>query len=185
MNDLDWGYLSDLADRVAYSIASNWAIVEKDDVKQEILKHAYGNRKAIETHYGDQMMLWSIFKKSGTQYASRERDARDVTDDQYYYTPGEVRIALGSFFVSDEELGQMLGRGDDLMGCRVTDNLMSARMDASVALPKLPPKARDLLTRYYVEGLPLANNSTDRKTANRALEALARQMNRDTRRASA
>ncbi|WP_145500930.1 hypothetical protein [Streptomyces sp. CFMR 7] len=184
MADLDWEYLSSLADRVAYSIASNWAIVEKDDVKQEILKHAFENRKAIETHYGDQMMLWSIFKKSGTQYASRERDARDVTDGQYYYTPAEVRIALGSFFVSDEELGQMLGRGDDLMGCRVTDNLMSARLDATVALTKLPPKARGLISRYYVEGLPLDNGGTERKAANRALEALARQMNRDTRKAN-
>ncbi|MEU4920293.1 hypothetical protein AB0G29_13160 [Streptomyces parvus] len=180
MVDLDWAYLSNLADRAASSIASSWAIVEKDDVKQEILMHAYENRPAIERHYGDEMMIWSIFKKAGTQYASRERDARDVTDGRYYYTPDEVRIAIESFFLSDDELGQMMGRGDDLLGCRVTDNLISARLDAAVSLPRLPQRQRALIHRRYIEGLP-PENDTERRAAHRALDALARQMNRDTR----
>ncbi|MFI2031377.1 hypothetical protein [Streptomyces buecherae] len=155
--------------------------MEKDDVKQEILTHAYAKRSIIEEHRDSEPFLWDFFKRAGIKYASKERDARDLEDGQYSYTPREARIALASFLYTDEELSERLGRQDDVLQCCVTDNIMSARMDASLALNRLPRASRDLLTRRYVQGLPLAND-TERKAANRAVDALARQMNRDLRR---
>ncbi|MFE5092063.1 hypothetical protein ACFRCI_17115 [Streptomyces sp. NPDC056638] len=179
--ELDWEYLSNLANRVAYSISTKWP-VEKDDTKQEILSHAYKKRSSIEENYGREDVLYKIFHKAGTQYASAERDALDLRDGRYYYTPEEAKMALSSFCLSDEEIGQMLGRGDDLLGCRVTDNLMSARMDASLALPRLPERQRELLMSRYVQGLPTPTDEAERRATLRALDMLARQMNRDIRR---
>ncbi|MFE0773890.1 hypothetical protein [Streptomyces sp. NPDC058861] len=178
--ELDWGYLSTLADKVAYSIAQSWAIVEKDDVKQEILMHAYECRPAIEAAYGNEDFLWKIFKKAGVQYASKERDYRDLMDDQYYYTPDEAKAALRTLIYTDEELGQLLGKKDDLLRCRVTDSLMSARLDAQTALKRLSPRQETLLMRRYVYGLPI-DKGADEVALSRAAVSLARQMNRTLR----
>lgn len=178
--DLDWQYLSDLADRVALSISTAWAIVEKDDVKQEILAHAYEHRKTIEETYENEAFLWKLFKKAAHQYASRERDYRDLLDDQYYYTPDEVKVALRSFLYTDDEMGEMLGRQDDLIRARVDDNLVSARLDASSCLPRLNERYRGLLTTRYVYGLPVTN-AADEMALSRATVALARLMNRHIR----
>ncbi|MCX5201509.1 hypothetical protein OG897_08600 [Streptomyces sp. NBC_00237] len=180
MTALDWAAMAQLADKVAKSIAASWPIVEKDDVKQEILTACYEGRQALEPHADNGGLLWGFCKTAGVRYASRERDARDVEDERYYYTPSEARIALGSFIYSDEEMGQLLGRKDDLLGCRVTDNLMSARMDASKALERLPEEQRARIMSRYVMGIPCGSD-TERKAANRAVDMLARQMNRDLR----
>ncbi|MGK5496370.1 hypothetical protein [Streptomyces sp. URMC 125] len=178
--ELDWEYLADLADKVAYGIAQSWSVVEKEDVKQEILTHAYAHRKKIEEVYGKEDYLWQIFKKAGTQYASRERDYRDLEDDQYFYTVEEAKLALRTLLYTSEEFSGMIGRDDDLLKCRVTDNLYTARLDMEAALNKLPERYRTLLMRRHVLGLPYESDA-DRKATSRALLALARQMNRDTR----
>ncbi|MFD8018945.1 hypothetical protein ACFV6G_00750 [Streptomyces lavendulae] len=183
MTVVDWAHVADIADKAARSIASAWSVVEKDDVKQEILLHAYERRTYLEEHYDDQF-LWAFCKKAGTQYASKERDARDVEDGKYYYTPEEAKNALSTFLYSDEELGQMLGRRDDLLACRITDALMSARTDASIALNRLPKTQRDLVMRRYVYGLP-PKDDTERRASLRGLDALARRMNRDLRKVTA
>ncbi|MFI9202610.1 hypothetical protein [Streptomyces sp. NPDC053048] len=181
MTAVDWVRMADLADKAARSISAAWSVVEKDDVKQEILTRAYECRPVLEEHWENEGFLYKFCRKVGTQYASAERDARDVTDDQYYYTPGEARQALSTFIYSDDEIGQMVGKEDDLLIGRITDNLMSARLDASLAINRLPKQTRELLMRRYVFGLPPAND-TERKASNRAIDALARQMNRDLRR---
>ncbi|UFQ16390.1 MULTISPECIES: hypothetical protein [Streptomyces] len=178
--ELDWAYLSNLADRVAYSIAQKWSIVEKDDVKQEILLHAYEHRPAIEANYGNEDFLWKIFNKAGTQYASRERNYYDLQDDTYYYTPDEAKAALRTFLYTDDELGQMVGKKDDLLASRVTDNLVSARLDAAASLKKLPERYQQLLMKRFVYGVPIAEQS-DRMALSRAIVALAQQMNRTIR----
>ncbi|MFI5802950.1 hypothetical protein [Streptomyces sp. NPDC051561] len=180
MTEIDWASMADTADKVARSIAASWPIVEKDDVKQEILMACYEQRTALEPHAENQGFLWGFCKMIGQQYASRERDARDVNDEQYYYTPTEARLALASFIYSDEEIGQMMGRRDDLLGCRITDNLVSARLDADKALDRLPKDQRERAMRRYVFGIP-CEGDTERKAANRAVDMLARQMNRDLR----
>lgn len=184
MTQIDWAYMADLADRVARSIALKWSVVEKDDVKQHILLNAYERRKSIEENWGDEVFLHGFCRKVGTQYASAERDARDLLDGKYYYTPQEARKALETFIYSDEEIGKMVGQHDDLLKCCITDNILSARMDASLALNRLPKRSRELLMRRYVYGLPAANDA-ERKAANRAVDALARQMNRDLRKVTA
>ncbi|QUI30662.1 hypothetical protein H9W91_07135 [Streptomyces alfalfae] len=178
--ELDWGYLSGLADKVAYSIASQWAIVEKDDVKQEILTHAYEFRSVIEANYGNEDFLWKIFKKAGVQYASRERDFRDLMDDQYYYTPDEAKAALQTLLYTEEEMANLMGKRDDLIRARVTDNLLSARMDAQIAMKRLSARQEALLMRRYVYGLPIEKGA-DEVALSRAVVALARQMNRTLR----
>lgn len=183
MTQIDWEYVSGIADKVAYNIASQWSIVEKDDVKQSILLHAYERRQMIEDNY-EETFLWKFCRKAGNQYASQQRDARDVEDDQYYYTPEEAKMALSTFIYSDEEIGQMLGRRDDLLSTRITDNLVSSRIDATSALNRLPKKQQEILMRRYVFGLPMKDRTEERASL-RALDMLARQMNRDLRKVSA
>ncbi|MEU3351271.1 hypothetical protein [Streptomyces sp. NPDC037389] len=178
--ELDWAYLSGLADKVAYSIAQKWSVVEKDDVKQEILTHAYEQRPAIEANYESEDILWNIFQKAGTQYASRERNYRDLIDDQYYYTPDEAKAALRSFMYTDDELAEMMGKKDDLLQARVTDNMISARIDATASMKKLSTRYQQLLMRRFVYGLPVADLA-DRKALSRAVVALSQQMNRSLR----
>ncbi|MEU7104258.1 hypothetical protein ABZ951_04255 [Streptomyces sp. NPDC046215] len=178
--ELDWDYLCDLADKVAYSIAQKWNVVEKDDVKQVILMHAYENRPTIEDNYGNEAFLWKIFQKAGTQYASKERNYRDLMDDQYHYTPDEAKRALETFLYTDDEIGQMLGQRDDLLRTRITDGLFSARLDADFALKRLNERHRELLMRRYVYGLPLSDQA-DRQALVRAVVALSQQMNRTHR----
>ncbi|MBB5123198.1 hypothetical protein AF335_33170 [Streptomyces eurocidicus] len=178
--ELDWEYLSGLADKVAHNIAEKWSVVEKNDVKQEILLHAYKHRPVIEVNYWKEDILWKIFQKAGTQYASKERNYRDLLDDQYYYTPDEAKAALKTFIFTDEELGTMVGRHDDLLKSRVTDNLVTARIDATLALNKLNERYRQLLLRRYVYGLPVSDHA-DRQALSRAVVSLAQQMNRTLR----
>ncbi|MGG2462866.1 hypothetical protein ACO0M4_24120 [Streptomyces sp. RGM 3693] len=177
---LDWAYLSALAERVAYSIAQKWSIVEQDDVKQEILLHAYAHRPTIEAHYANEDFLWKIFQKAGTQYASKERNYRDLLDDAYYYTPDEAKAALRTFLYTDDELSQMVGKKDDLLQARVTDNVVSARIDAAASMKKLPERYQQLLMRRHVYGLPVPDQA-DRQALTRAAVALAQQMNRTLR----
>ncbi|MFI5877560.1 hypothetical protein ACIBAH_35075 [Streptomyces sp. NPDC051445] len=181
MTQIDWEHMAEVADKVARSIALNWAVVEKDDVKQSILLNAYERRQSLEEHWGDEAFVYAFCRKVGTQYASAERDARDVQDGQYYYTPQEARQALETFVYSDEEMSGLIGRQDDLLRARITDSLMTARMDASKGLNRLPKATQAVLMKRYVYGLP-AGDDAERKAANRAVDALARQMNRDLRR---
>ncbi|MFH8346762.1 hypothetical protein [Streptomyces sp. NPDC018045] len=178
--ELDWAYLSNLAGKVAFSIAQKWSVVEPDDVKQEILLHAYEHRPAIEANYSSEDILWKIFNKAGTQYASRERNYYDLQDDTYYYTPDEAKAALRTFIFTDDELGQMVGRKDDLLASRVTDNLVSARIDAAASLNKLSERYQQLLMRRFVYGLPVEAQA-DRQALSRAAVALAQAMNRTIR----
>lgn len=180
MAEIDWAYVATVADSVAHSIARDWAVVEKDDVKQQILLNAYERRKSLEDNWGDTAFLYGFCRKVGVQYASAERDGADLLDGQYYYTPQEARQALETFLYSDEELGQMLGTRDDLLKCRITDNIISARLDATKALGRLPKESRELLMRWYVFGIPWADDAEKRR-GYRAVDALARQMNRDLR----
>lgn len=182
MTEIDWERFSQIADSVGKQIARDWRVAEKDDVKQSILLHAYERRPMIEANYSEPF-LWQFAKKVGRQYASAERDARDVEDGQYYYTPEEARMALGTLLFTDEEIGSMMGQKDDLSTARVTDNLMSARLDASTAMTRLPTPTRETLMRRFVFGIPPADDSA-RKASNRAVDALARQMNRDLRKNS-
>ncbi|QCX75693.1 hypothetical protein C9F11_10050 [Streptomyces sp. YIM 121038] len=176
---IDWAWVASIADKVARSTAASWPIVEKDDVKQEILLHAYERRPLIEENYTEEF-LWKFSRTAAKQYASKVRDARDVEDDRYYYTPPEARAILETFVYTDSELSASLGKKDDLLKCRITDNVVSARMDATNAINKLPKATREVLMRRYVYGLPPADDS-ERRAANRAVDALARQMNRDIR----
>lgn len=178
--ELDWQHLAALADKVARNIAAKWPVVEKDDVKQEIMAHAYEFRLTIEAHYSNEGFLWAMFHKAGTRYASRERNYRDLLDDQYYYTPDEAKKALATFLYTDEELAELVGKKDDLLQARITDNVVSARVDAGTALKKLSFRYQQLLLRRFVHGLPVAEQA-DRMALSRAVVALSHQMNRSLR----
>ncbi|MFE9660334.1 hypothetical protein [Streptomyces sp. NPDC005955] len=179
MTEIDWAHVASIAEKTARSVSAAWSVVEKDDVKQTILLHAYERRPLIEANYND-TFLRAFCKKVGVQHASRERDARDLEDGRYYYTPEEARRALETFVYTDEEIGQRMGRKDDLLSCQITDSLITARLDASIALSKIKKTQRDAVLRRYVYGLP-PKNDTERKASNRAVDALARQMNRSLR----
>ena len=177
--DLDWDYLSELAQKVAEEIARKWLIVEVDDVRQEILLHAMTESEAIARYVGDEEILRRIMWTAGKRYAAKERNHLDLMDDQYYYTPEEVRGILRTFSYTDDEISS-LGRKDDLSRCTITDNILIARMDATKALPRLSEEYREILTRIYVYGLP-ARDSNETRKGYRAVDSLALNMNRHIR----
>jgi DNA-directed RNA polymerase specialized sigma24 family protein len=178
--ELDWERLGELAGKVAREIAGKWAVVEADDVKQEILVHALEERHVIERYQHDEDLMRKIFWNAGRRYAAKERAYRDLMDDQYYYTPEEVRGVLRSFIYTDSEVGEQMGKKDDLTRCTVADNIMSARMDASKSLNKLSKDYRELVLRHFVYGLPPADEAEKRR-GYRAVDALALAMNRHIR----
>lgn len=173
---MDWGRFTAIAAKVAREMAAKWAIVETDDVHQEIMLHAVKQADYLATKQDDEEFLRKVAWRAAKRYGSRERNHRDLTDGQYYYTAEEARAALRSFAYTDEEIGAHLGAKDDLTQTRISDNIVSARLDATAALRKLTDTYRDVLTRLYVYGLP-AKSDADRRTAYRASAALAIAMN--------
>jgi DNA-directed RNA polymerase specialized sigma24 family protein len=178
--ELDWEHLAELAGKVAREVAGKWAVVEADDVKQEILVHAWAERHIIERYQHDEDLIRKVFWTAGRRYAAKERAYRDLMDDQYYYTPEEVRGVLRSFIYTDNEVAEQMGKKDDLTRCTIADNIMSARLDASVALNKLSQDYRELILRHFVYGLPPADDAEKRR-GYRAVDALALGMNRHIR----
>ncbi|AEW94019.1 MULTISPECIES: hypothetical protein [Streptomycetaceae] len=180
MTDLDWGQLSELAGKVAREIANKWCVVEVDDVKQEILLHAMEERRTLAEHAEDHEFIRKVFWNAGRRYAAKERAYRDLMDDQYYYTPDEVRTVLRTFVYTDDEIGDVVGKKDDLTRCVISDNIMPARLDAAAALPKLSNEYQELIQRLYVYGMPPVNDA-ERRRGYRAVDALALSMNRHIR----
>lgn len=175
--EIDWPPLIDLAEKISHEVSGKWSVVNSEDVKQEILLHAMEDKGAIAKAQGNEELLRRIFWTAGRRYAARERAYRDLMDDQYYYTPEEARMALRSFVYTDEELGQMIGAKDDLLQCRISDNLVSARMDAASSMKKLTKRHQEVLQRCFIYGLP-ARDPAERRMSYRAADALAAAMNR-------
>lgn len=178
--EIDWPPLIELAEKVSYEVAAKWSVVEPDDVKQEILLHAMEEKERIAEIQDDEDLLRRIFWTAGRRYASKERDYHDRQDGQYIYTPHEARLALRSFLFTDEELSHMMGLKDDLLGCRITDTLVTARIDASTSMKRLSKRYQEVLYRCFVYGLP-ARSEAERRMSYRAADALAAAMNRTLR----
>lgn len=178
--EFDWTPVIDTADKVARDIAEKWSVVDADDVKQEILTYLLENRREVPEYARDEELLRKICWTAGKRFASKERDHYDLMDDQYWYTPDEVRIALKSFVYSDEELGQVIGKKDDLVRSRISDNIVTARIDATKGLGKLSEGQQAAVQRVFVFGLP-PRDETERRTAYRAVDALTQIMNRNIR----
>ncbi|NEE41215.1 hypothetical protein G3M53_89615 [Streptomyces sp. SID7982] len=180
MTEIDWVALEPLAEKVAREIAGKWPIVEKDDVKQEILLHAYQEKHLIAQYQGDKETLRKVFWNAGRRYAAMERAHLDLMDDQYFYTPDEVRGVMRSFIYTDAEVSQQIGKKDDLTRCVITDNIASARMDAETAIQRLNRAYQEVIMRLFVYGLPHIDE-TERKRGYRAIDALTAEMNRNIR----
>ncbi|WP_371666019.1 hypothetical protein OG306_33370 [Streptomyces sp. NBC_01241] len=176
----DWEPLIEIAGKVAWEIAEKWSVVEADDVKQEILEHLLRERNTIAPHVNDEEFLRKVCWTAGKRYASKERNHYDLMDDQYFYTPEEVRIALKSFIYSDEEIGQVIGKKDDLTRARISDNIVSARTDASKAISKLSKGYQEAVQRVFIYGLP-PKDENERRAAYRAVDSLTQIMNRNIR----
>lgn len=176
----DWVPVIEIAGKVAYEIAEKWSVVEVDDVKQEILEELLRQRENIAPHVNDEDFLRKVCWVAGKRYASKERNHYDLIDDQYWYTPEEVRIALKSFIYSDEEIGQVIGKKDDLTRARISDNIVTARTDASKGIPKLSQGYQEALQRVFIYGLP-PKDENERRAAYRAVDSLTQIMNRNIR----
>lgn len=178
--EFNWVPIIEVADKVADEIADKWAVVEKDDVKQEIMEHLLRERHKVAQAAGNEDLLRRICWTAGKRYAAKERAYYDLVDDQYFYTPQEVRTALRSFTYSDEEIGQIIGKWDDLNRCVISDNVITARADASKALGRLTERQREVVTRVFIYGLP-PKDANQRRAAYRAVDALTQIMNRNIR----
>ncbi|MEU0158989.1 hypothetical protein ABZ154_09135 [Streptomyces sp. NPDC006261] len=176
----DWEPLIEIAGNVAVRLAEHWSVVEVDDVKQEILEHLLRERKSIAPHVHDENFMYRVCMVAGKRYASKERNHYDLLDDQYFYTPEEVRTALRSFIYSDEEIGQVIGKKDDLTRARISDNIVTARTDASKAIPKLSQGYQEAVQRVFIYGLP-PKDDTEHRAAYRAVDSLTQIMNRNIR----
>ncbi|MFJ9234360.1 hypothetical protein ACIRJ3_05170 [Streptomyces anulatus] len=180
MTDVDWEALAPLAEKVAREIAGKWSIVEADDVKQEILLHAYQEKHIIAKIQNDQNLLRKIFWNAGRRYAAKERAYLDLMDDQYFYTPEEVRSVVRSFIYTDDQISGQIGKKDDLTRCVISDNIVSARLDAELGLQRLNEDYQEAITRLFVCGLT-PDSDSDRKRGYRAIDALTAEMNRNLR----
>ncbi|MFJ4093464.1 hypothetical protein ACIPYS_17960 [Kitasatospora sp. NPDC089913] len=173
---MNWEKTIEISRKVASELARKWPVVEADDVHQEIMLHMMEQRSHLEKRADDFTFLRQVAWRAAKSYASREQMQKDLMDEQYFYTPDEVRMTLKSFIYTDEEIGEMIGRKDDLTRCRITDNITSARIDAGAALRKLKPEYKEAVTRTYIYGLPPAT-AGEAKTAQRGVDALATAMN--------
>jgi len=180
MSEVNWEALEPLVEKVAREIAGKWAIVEVDDVKQEIFLHALQEKHVIAQYSGNEDVLRKIFWTAGRRYAAKERAYLDLMDDQYYYTPDEVRGVMRSFIYTDDEVSTQIGKKDDLTRCVITDNIVSARLDAQKALSRINPDYQEAVMRQFVYGLPPVDD-TERRRGYRAIDALAAEMNRNIR----
>lgn len=180
MTEIDWEALEPLAEKVAREIAGKWSIVETDDVKQEILLHALQEKRVIAEYQGNTEILRKIFWNAGRRYAAKERAYLDLMDDQYTYTPEEVRQVMRSFIYTDDQISGQIGKKDDLTRCVISDNIVSARLDAEKGMERLNLDYQEVITRLFVCGLS-ADNDSDRKRGYRAIDALTAEMNRTIR----
>jgi hypothetical protein len=101
-------------------------------------------------------------------------------DDQYHYTPDEVRGVMRSFVYTDAEVSAQIGKKDDLTRCVITDNILSARMDAEKAIKRVNRDYQEAIMRLFVYGMSAVNDN-DRKRGYRAIDALTAEMNRNIR----
>ncbi|MFJ8699436.1 hypothetical protein [Streptomyces ardesiacus] len=177
---IDWAALEPLAEKIAHEITAKWQIVEADDVKQEILLHAFEEKHIIVQYQHNEEVLRKIFYNAGRRYAAKERAYLDLMDDQYHYTSEEVRGVMRSFVYTDSEVSNQIGKKDDLTRCVITDNILSARLDAENAFRRLRLEYQDVIMRLYVYGLPF-KDETERKRGYRAIDALTAEMNRNIR----
>jgi DNA-directed RNA polymerase specialized sigma24 family protein len=180
MTEIRWEPLDELAERVAREVAAKWQIVEADDVKQEILLHAMKEQHIIAQYQGNEEILRKIFWTAGRRYAAKERAYLDLMDDQYHYTPDEVRGVMRSFVYTDAEASEQIGKKDDLTRCTIADNIMSARMDAERCIRRLNKDYQEAIMRHFVYGMTPVNDA-DKKRGYRAIDALTAEMNRSIR----
>ncbi|MEV0475290.1 hypothetical protein [Streptomyces prunicolor] len=180
MTEINWEALESLAEKIAYEITAKWQIVEPDDVKQEIMLHAVQEQHIIAQYQGNEEVLRKIFWNAGRRYAAKERAYLDLMDDQYHYTPDEVRGVMRSFVYTDTEVAEQIGKKDDLTRCVITDNILSARMDAEKAIKRLNRDYQEAIMRLFVYGLAAVNDA-DKKRGYRAIDALTAEMNRNIR----
>jgi DNA-directed RNA polymerase specialized sigma24 family protein len=178
--EFDWEPVIEIAGKVAYEIAEKWSVVEADDVKQEIMVHLLEERERLAPHFGDTDFLRKVCWTAGKRFAAKERNHYDLMDDQYFYTPDEVRIALRSFVYSDEEIGQVIGKKDDLTQAKISDNIVTARIDAQKGLHKLSEGYKAVVERVFIYGLP-PRDANERRASYRAVDSLTQIMNRNIR----
>ncbi|MEV3860734.1 hypothetical protein AB0J38_41305 [Streptomyces sp. NPDC050095] len=180
MTQIDWNTLDQLAQKVAREIAGKWRIVEVDDVRQEIMLHAVKEQHIVSQHQDNEELLRRIFWTAGRRYAAKERAYLDLMDDQYTYTPDEVRGVMRSFIYTDAEVSEQIGKKDDLTRCVITDNITSARLDAQKAIKRLNLDYQEAVMKHFVYGLT-PDSDRDRKRGYRAIDALTAEMNRGLR----
>jgi hypothetical protein len=178
--EFDWEPVIEIAGKVAWEIAEKWSVVEADDVKQEILEHILREREKLSEHLGDEEFVRKACMVAGKRFAAKERAHYDLMDDQYWYTPSEVRVALRSFVHSDEDIGQVMGKKDDLTKAVISDNIVTARADADKGLMKLSQGYRDAVNKVFVYGIP-PESENERRAAYRAVDSLTAIMNRNIR----
>jgi hypothetical protein len=178
--EFDWEPIIGIADKVSREIAEKWSVVEADDVKQEIMVHLLNERHITEQYADDEDIIRKICWNAGKRFAAKERSYYDLMDDQYWYTPDEVRQALRSFVHSDEEIGQVIGKRDDLTKSVISDNIITARVDASKGIQKLTKAYQTVVHRVFICGLP-PRDDNERRAAYRAVDSLTRIMNRNIR----
>jgi hypothetical protein len=175
--EFDWEPIIEIAGKVAFEVAEKWSVVEADDVKQEIMVHLLTERERLSEHFGDTDFIRKVCWVAGKRFAAKERNHYDLMDDQYFYTPDEVRIALRSFIYSDEEIGQVIGKKDDLTQCLISDNIVTARVDAARGLQKVSKGYQEVIQRVFIYGLP-PKDANERRASYRAVDALTQAMNR-------
>jgi DNA-directed RNA polymerase specialized sigma24 family protein len=87
---------------------------------------------------------------------------------------------MRSFVYTDAEVSAQIGKKDDLTRCVITDNILSARLDAEKSIKRLNRDYQEVVLRHFVYGMS-PENDADKKRGYRAIDALTAEMNRTIR----
>ncbi|WP_158881917.1 hypothetical protein [Amycolatopsis anabasis] len=164
--------------RAARHIEMEWkGVVEADDIEQDIAARLLENNYATVAASLEPRALRRALFKIGVQLASGERVSYEHFSGQFRYSTGEVRERL--------ERGALVDVGEiKVEGAPEPASVFSVEdVDVRVAADKLSVAHQNALARRYVDGLVSAD-ATDRKTVQRAVDALTHELNREFRRAA-
>jgi hypothetical protein len=152
--------------KAAKTVAMQWpTVVEQDDLQQDIYTHLLERPNVIEkllTEFDDKNRLNAIIDL-GHQIAKQERIDYEVFSGNFRYSVNEVKKLLEKQTFKDASLSRTSTSGDLLEGMR--------------RLREATPQYAEAIEKRYVNGESPATDA-DRKRSERALEALATEMNR-------
>lgn len=153
-----------VVNKAARNALKGSAFVEADDLAQEAWTYLLRHWQQLHED-GAEPLVYATASKTMRYFLARERVDYAYFSGQFIYTPEIVRVALETGAWSLDP-----NRDWDI------------RLDVQAAYETLSPERQELLFRVYVQGEQLPNASSERKTLDRAIDAMAHSLNQGVNR---